>query len=287
MASSYLLCFSTITIWFILCAKHVSSQTCWRDTPCSDIITAAFPGEWEADIFAPASRTISPATIFDLSTGEEVGSWPTTFTLASNQSEVYLDFGKEVGSIVTLQYEVSSVNGAGAIGLAFTEAKNWVGWDSDFSNGDYSRPDGAIYGNFSSAGNYTYVMPDENLRGGFCYMTLFLVGDAASATITNVNLELSFQPTWSNLQAYQGYFHSNDDLLNQIWYSGAYTLQVDAIHPLTGRAWPLPDEAWLNTGELGPGDTINTDGAKRDRTVWPGDMAVAIPAAFYSTDGIE
>ncbi|KAI0849830.1 glycoside hydrolase family 78 protein [Daldinia vernicosa] len=130
-------------------------------------------------------------------------------------------------------------------------------------------------------------MPTEQLRGGFRYMTLFLTGTTSFVTITGVTLEISFQPTWSNLRAYQGYFHSSDDLLNKIWYSGAYTLQTNALHPLTGRAWPAPESQWLNNGKIGVGDTINTDGAKRDRTVWPGDMGIAVPASFYSTGDIE
>ncbi|KAI1632695.1 alpha-L-rhamnosidase B [Biscogniauxia mediterranea] len=274
-------------IWFLGSVGYAHAQNCWRDTPCSSVRSAAFSGEWDSNVFAPASRIVSPSTVFSFGSEEELGSWPTQFTLDESLTSVYIDFGLEVGGIVTIDYEVSSLSDGGSIGLAFTEAKNWIGPVSDSSSGLYSRTDGAIYANFSSAGEHTYSMPDENLRGGFRYLTLFLAGDAASVTIHNISLELSFQPTWSDLRAYQGYFHSNDDLLNKIWYSGAYTLQLCALHPSTGRAWPAPAQAWSNTADIGPGDTINTDGAKRDRTVWPGDMGVAVPAAFYSTGDLE
>lgn len=236
-------------------------------------------------MFTPSSRIVTPEAVFDLETGESslLGSVP----LTSAQSGIYYDFGLEVGGVATIQFSVSATDGDGALGIAFTEAKDWIGPVSDSSSGIYSRKDGALYANFSSTGNNTYVMPDEQLRGGFRYMTLFLAGASSSVTINNVSLELSFQPTWSNLRAYQGYFHSNDDLLNKIWYSGAYTIQTNALHPSTGRAWPGPDSQWLNNGDIGTGNTINTDGAKRDRTVWPGDMGVAISAAFYSTGDIE
>ncbi|KAI0477673.1 alpha-L-rhamnosidase B [Xylariaceae sp. FL0804] len=274
-------------IWLLARPEHAAAQACWRDLPCSDIQEAAFPGEWDDYILAPESRTVSPTTVFDLATGEEIGLWPTSLALSSSQPGAYLDFSKEVGGIVTVDYEVSSVAGQGSLGLAFTEAKDWVGPVSDFSSGNNSRTDGAIYCEFSAVGEYTYVMPDEYLRGGFRYMTLFLLGNNTAATINNISLEISFQPTWSNLRAYQGYFHSNDDLLNKLWYSGAYTLQTDTVYPSTGRAWPAPPVAWSNTGLLGPGNTINTDGAKRDRTVWPGDMGVALPSSFYSTGDLE
>ncbi|KAI0907733.1 glycoside hydrolase family 78 protein [Ustulina deusta] len=287
MASSLYLPLLSLVTWLLGLTQRTSAQGCWRETPCSGLGKPVYTGEWDANNFAPESRNVAPLAIYSLQSGQKVATWPTIITITSNSSDIYLDFGKEVGGIATIRYSVSSVTESGSLGLAFSEAKNWVGRSSDSSNGNYARPDGAIYSTFSHTGNFTYVMPIENLRGGFRYLTLFLLGDGASVTIHNVNLELSFQPTWSNLRAYQGYFHSNDDLLNKIWYSGAYTLQVNAITPSTGRSWPPPSSAWQNNGLLGPGNTINVDGAKRDRTVWPGDMGVAGPASFYSTGDLE
>ena len=186
----------------------------------------------------------------------------------------------EVGGIVTVEY---TSTGAGSLGIAFTEAKNYIGEWSDSSNGDFMGPDGALYGNITMAGSGTYVMPTIRLRGGFRYMTAFLVTNGTTTVnVTDVSLEIGFQPTWSNLQAYQGYFHSNDELLNRIWYSGAYTLQTDSVPVDTGRQVPFLVTGWANNATLGPGDTIIVDGAKRDRAVWPGDMGVAVPSTFYS-----
>lgn len=57
-------------------------------------------------------------------------------------------------------------------------------------------------------------------------MSIFLIiNGTTSVSITDISLEIGFQPTWSNLQAHQGYFHSNDEMLNRIWYYGEYTLQ--------------------------------------------------------------
>ena len=71
--------------------------------------------------------------------------------------------------------------------------------------------------------------------------------------------------------------------LNRIWYAGAYTVQTNTIDPAQGRTWPAPDALWSNTGLVGTGASILTDGAKRDRTVWPGDLGVAFPTAYTST----
>ncbi|RYO26324.1 hypothetical protein AA0111_g8198 [Alternaria arborescens] len=131
-------------------------------------------------------------------------------------------------------------------------------------------------------------MPDEVMRGGFRYMSAFLVTNTGTyVNITDVQLEISFQPTWSNLRAYQGYFHCNDELLNRIWYAGAYTLQTNAVPSNTGRWVPMLANGWANNGTLGPGETIIVDGAKRDRAVWPGDMGIAVPSTFVSTGDLE
>ncbi|KAI1257846.1 hypothetical protein MGN70_000890 [Eutypa lata] len=262
-------------------------ETCWRNTPCDEVKDSSFPGEWESNIFAPASRTVTPSAAFDLGTHKRLSSWPEGAILQGSQKGVYFDFGSEVGGIITIEFEVLSVTHKGTIALAFAEARDWIGPVSDSSSGNYGREDGALRHSFFAPGKHTYVVPDKKLRGGFRYMTLVVQGNGASIRVKNVSLEISFQPTWSNLRAYRGYFHSSDDLLNKIWYSCAYTLQLSAVHPETGRAWPSPGKEWHNNGNIGPGHTINIDGAKRDRTVWPGDMGVAIPASAYSTGDVE
>jgi hypothetical protein len=131
-------------------------------------------------------------------------------------------------------------------------------------------------------------MPDEWMRGGFRYMTAFLTTNSSAwFNVTDVQLELSFQPTWANLRAYQGYFYCDDELLNRIWYAGAYTLQTNAVPTNTGRWVPMLADGWANNGTLGPGDTIIVDGAKRDRAVWPGDMGIAVPSSFVSIGDLD
>ena len=205
--------------------------------------------------------------------------------LKGNGSNLIFDFGIEVGGIVSISYFSS---GAGAIGLAFTEASTWIGEWSDSSNGRFAGHDGALYANISGGSNGTYTMPDKHMRGGFRYMSVFLITNMnTTIDITDVSLEISFQPTWTNLRAYQGYFHCNDELLNRIWYAGAYTLQTNAVPVNTGRWVPMLANGWANNGTLGPGDTIIVDGAKRDRAVWPGDMGIAVPSSFVSIGDLD
>jgi hypothetical protein len=258
------------------------AQSCWKDTTCSGPADTAFPGPWQSNIYAPSTRTVSPKAILSLKTGEQVSSFPGPAKLSGNGSSLVFDFGIEVGGLVTLEY---STSGPGSLGLAFTESKNWIGEWSDSSNGAFKGPDGALYTSFNSSGKYSYTTEDKSLRGGFRYLTLFLVTNSNATTsidISTINLEIGFQPTWSNLRAYQGYFHSNDETLNKIWYSGAYTLQTNCVPVNTGRWVPMVHTGWANNGTLGPGDTTIVDGAKRDRAVWPGDMGIAVPSTFVS-----
>ena len=269
--------------------SSVLAQSCWRNTECIGPTTAAFPGPWESNIYSPSSRTISPVNILSLANASIISTYPGPSTLVGNASALVFDFGIEVGGIVTVEY--STTGGAGALGVAFTEAKNWIGLASDSSNGafahgigDQACDDGALYGNFPSSGKHSYTMDLTHLRGGFRYLTLFLLtnGKHATLSIHDVTLEIAFQPTWSNLRAYQGYFHCNDEELNKIWYSGAYTLQTNQVPVNTGRWIPPLNSSWANNGTLSNGTTVIVDGAKRDRAVWPGDMGIAVPSTLFS-----
>ncbi|KAF2852478.1 glycoside hydrolase family 78 protein [Plenodomus tracheiphilus IPT5] len=276
--------FAVAVILIAVFRVQAVAASCWRDTICSGPTEAAFPGPWQSNIYAPSSRTTRPRSVFTIR-DRHPASYPRPVILRGNGTNVVFDFGIEAGGIVSLTYKA---NGTGAIGLAFSEASTWVGEWSDSSNGKFAGRDGALYVNITSAGEGRYTMADEKLRGGFRYMTAFLITNAGThVNITDVSLEIGFQPTWSNLRAYQGYFDSDDALLNRIWYAGAYTLQTNNVPTNTGRWVPMLADGWANNGTLGPGSSIIVDGAKRDRAVWPGDMGIAVPSTFVSTGDLE
>ena len=87
----------------------------------------------------------------------------------------------------------------------------------------------------------------------------------------------------SDLRAYPNYFYSDDPLLNRIWYAGAYTVQTNIIAADQGRVWPAPSIGWDNGATVGElGDSVLVDGAKRDRTIWPGDLGISVPTDYAS-----
>ncbi|KAF4872652.1 hypothetical protein CGCSCA1_v008390 [Colletotrichum siamense] len=281
------------------------ASSCWRNATCTHPTEASFPGPWDANIYAPDSRTARPKSVLSLATGDAIGSFPCAQPLKGNGSALVFDFGVLVGGITTVNYTYTG-DGPATLGLAWTEAKNWIGEYSDNSNGNYRGPnatlisvDGALFHNITAAGEGSYTVPFAQLRGGFRYLTLYLMTNSSSSSTSNttaptlaiddVSLEIVFQPTWSNLRAYQGYFHSSSDLLNKIWYAGAYTLQTNAAPPETGRVLTeaVWNGSWFNDAYLGVGSSLLLDGAKRDRWIWPGDMGVAVPSAFVSTGDLE
>jgi hypothetical protein len=115
----------------------------------------------------------------------------------------------------------------------------------------------------------------------------------ASVGITALWVNCTAFPSNPNGRAYTGYFDSSSSLLNRIWYAGAWTLQLSTIIPTEGGAIidfnrnfdhnHAPPGGWFSNFTVAKGNVVTTDGAKRDRMVWPGDMTIAVPGIAMST----
>ena len=112
-------------------------------------------------------------------------------------------------------------------------------------------------------------------------------------SITDMWVNCTAFPSQSNGRAYSGFFYSSSNLLNRIWYAGAWTLQLSTIDPREGSAVfdynrnvdgnKSPTGSWYSNFTVSNGTAVTTDGAKRDRIVWPGDMYIAVPGIGVST----
>jgi hypothetical protein len=234
------------------------------------------------DNFSPASRTLAPTAVYRTSgtvtkPSAVVVHRPTR--ISASGSTLTLDFGKDVAGIVTLHFAGAS-DSRQSLGLAFSESRDYVGTSSDASEIN----DGAITAPVIGSGSYT--MPANELRGGFRYLTLFLQS-AGWVALDRVSLDFTAAPGNPRPSAYPNYFCSSDQLLNRIWYAGAYTVQLDTIDPAQGHVWPPPASGWDNSGVVGVGSSVLVDGAKRDRSVWPGDYGIAVPTAFASIGDVS
>ncbi|EFQ91340.1 hypothetical protein CFE70_002903 [Pyrenophora teres f. teres 0-1] len=260
--------------------------------------TLAIP--YEQYILAPKSRTLRPTSIH--STNGSVTNPASLFS--ANGSSVFTgeaatayDFGINIAGLVTVT--IGSVNSSDEyIGVTFSESSLWVSNRSSDATADAGK-DETLWFHVNGTGRYT--APREKLRGAFRYMTLVHNG-TGSLEVTGAEVYYTAMPHWKDdaLRDYTGYFHCDDELLNRIWYAGAYTNQICTIPPDTGNAlvhlgetgYSRSDDqspvnvTWYNNYTISGGTSTLVDGAKRDRLVWAGDMAIAVPAVVVSTDDV-
>ncbi|TFK33098.1 Six-hairpin glycosidase [Crucibulum laeve] len=264
---------------------------------CSSTVFGLAPtGPWDNFNLAPKSKTVYPAAIHSTNgTVENVqrliqnrGS----ATLSGQGSWVALDYGVEVGGLISMNFDV--ITSTSAISLSFTESPLFI---RPTASDDSSYPsenttfDGVLRVPAPLKTGF-WTQPAAALRGGFRYLVI-ISNSASPVTISNVSCAISFMPHVQDLRAYSGYFYAGDpfyhdsDFLTKVWYAGAYTVQTNTVPLNTGRKVPFAAPGtWANNANLGVAGPIIVDGAKRDRAVWPGDMGIAVPAQFVSTNDL-
>lgn len=189
------------------------------------------------------------------------------------------DFGIETAGVPVLKYSTSG-NGFGM--MSFTESSKFIGVNSDSSNGGNNLTDGFL--KFDLNENGYYEVPAEKMRGGFRYVSITTDTDLI---VEDFYIKYTPAPNLKLPADYKNYFYSSDRLLNRIWYSGAYTTQTNIIDPCQGRVWPAPKNGWDNSACVSGGRSVLVDGAKRDRAVWPGDLAVSALTSYVAFDDVE
>ncbi|THU84315.1 Six-hairpin glycosidase, partial [Dendrothele bispora CBS 962.96] len=262
------------------------------------VVGRAPAGPWDDFNYAPKTRVVVPASVRNVE-GDvdnagglllDDGSDGAEFT--SSGSWVTLDFGKEVGGLVSLTFD-SITPGSSSISLSFSESPEFIRPDA---SDDSSFPDatttydGVLRVPSEAISEGLWTQDSDSLRAGFRFLTIVSNSDDP-LKISNVSCEISFMPHVDDMTAYTGYFYAKDpgfegdeDFLTKLWYAGAYTVQTNTVPVNTGRMVPFaPRGTWANNATLGVAGPIIVDGAKRDRAVWPGDMGIAVPTQFVST----
>ncbi|AMM20975.1 hypothetical protein AX769_13575 [Frondihabitans sp. PAMC 28766] len=277
------------------------------------------PGDWSPYVLAPSGHTVDPTSVlFAQSRGGSITGTPQaaiagrgSVTLTSGSAGtaatsplLALDFGKEVGGEVKV-HVTSSTATAPTLHVCFSESKAEMALTPTQNNGEAAYAPGCdtanIFNGFGSA-PYTYdsdshtlafdtgklpaTVQDAQIRGGFRYVTFFVTGPGA-VTFDKVSLDYLASPNEKNPADYKGWFLSSDNELNKIWYAGAYTVQMDTWLSDTAKSWPYadgePDSADAQIPYADPSQEVILDGAKRDRVVWQGDLAVEAPVTYLST----
>ncbi|EJD02571.1 glycoside hydrolase family 78 protein [Fomitiporia mediterranea MF3/22] len=256
-------------------------------------LASAPSGPWDAFNFAPESRLVRPTAIFKTEGTIQNSSALLTEAdgamISGNNSWVTLDFGKEIGGLISLNVD-SHTSENSSLSLSFTESPLFI---SPTTSDDSVRS--VASENYDGvlplpaplpSGHWT--IPKERLRGGFRFLTI-VSNDASDVTISNVSCAITFAPHVENLRDYAGYFYAKDpvfhdeDFLTKVWYAGAYTVQTNVLAADEGRQPDVPSPGWANNATIGIASPVFVDGAKRDRDIWPGDMGIAVPASFVST----
>lgn len=135
-------------------------------------------------------------------------------------------------------------------------------------------------------------MDEDHQRGGFRYLNVYH-NSSGSVGLSSITTNFTAMPHYADdaLQDYTGYFHSDDEQLNRVWYAAAYTDQLctipsthgNSLVDLTANLTYVPTEWWSNS-TLTNGSSALVDGAKRDKLIWPGDYSISLPGVFLSTN---
>ncbi|KAM0285126.1 hypothetical protein ACHAQH_001554 [Verticillium albo-atrum] len=278
-----------------------------------------FPGPWERYIKAPTDKTrITPARIWATFSNVTTSSAP-------RQADAPGDhFDENVGGRVC--FDIESVGDDPELYLAYSESSQFAGALPDATS-DRRERDLPLHVEFGNRTGVVCVGKDF-VRGGFKYLTIqmpvypvfrngvapFLRRAASEQHVLNLDAAskpgrdpyatpwVSIRNLWVNCTAFpsqvsgracSGYFFSSSDLLNRIWYAGAYTLQLSTTDPAEGSSMidynrlvdhnKSPTGSWYSNFTIANGTTVITDGAKRDRIVSPADMLLAVPGISVST----
>lgn len=152
-------------------------------------------------------------------------------------ASILLDFGRELAGGVQISF--GALTGAKTVsvrvrfGESATEAMSEIDGAGGATN-DHACRDWTICSNFLS----TIPVGDT----GFRFVRLDLLTPGASVQLCSVKAELVYRDL-----PYLGSFSCNDELINRIWETGAYTVHLN-----------MQRYIW--------------DGIKRDRLVWIGDL---------------
>ncbi|KAJ6530328.1 glycoside hydrolase family 78 protein [Mycena capillaripes] len=241
-------------------------------------------GPWDAFNYAPTSKIVKPVSIRTVS-GTVLGAEgliqdsDAQATFSGNSSFVVLDWGKEVGGILSLT--INNATSFSQFSFSFTESAQFINPNlSDDSCHVVSTQDADGVQSFRAplaTGLLSQTIGQQ--RGGFRFLTI-VSNSADPLTISNISLAITFMPHWDDLRAYSGYFFASDpgfhdvDFLTKLWYAGAYTVQTNTID--SHQARQNVGSGWSNDASGGPVEgPILVDGAKRDRNIWPGDCGIS------------
>lgn len=196
--------------------------------PLSTLLPVALAGlaagatPYDEYILAPSSRTIYPPSIHRVNgTVSNARSLLTPSTtngsaIFRGNSSVTFDYGKNIGGVVSLTVgSVANASSPPILGITFTESSLWIMGAASDSTADAGL-DTPLWITVDGPGTYTVAREFD--RGAFRYLSL-VSNSSASVEVQGVSVNFTAAPE-KDLREYTGYFNSDDELLNRIWYAG-------------------------------------------------------------------
>lgn len=276
------------------------------------------PGDWRPYVLAPSGHSVTPARVLSATArGGAIQGDPKAVLPGGHKSVrlvssgdrtqsplLTVDFGKDVGGALRVHVAGTSKTPP-HLHVCFSESQQYAAAAPGDNSGQAAYAPGCDTANIWNGypgQPYTYdsdshtitldpdklpaTLTDARIRGGFRYATFFLDGPGW-VDLGAVSLRFDAAPQQPDPAAYKGWFLSSDDRLNKIWYAGAYTVQLDTWMSDTAKSWPYAagegDHADSQVPYADPSKEVLFDGAKRDRIVWQGDLAVQAPVTYLST----
>lgn len=197
------------------------------------LVLAGIPASgapYEEFILAPSSRTVYPTSIHRVdgivTNSQSLVSSKNGSAILTGNSCITLDYGKNIGGVVSLS--IGSVSSPAILGLTFAESNLWINRAASDANSDAGL-DSPLWLPVDGLG--TYSVAREFDRGAFRYLSI-VSNSSAAVEVQLVSVEFTASPT-QELRSYTGYFNSDDELLNRIWYAGEY-LDTHAWCPSEG-----------------------------------------------------
>ncbi|KAF1961374.1 Six-hairpin glycosidase [Byssothecium circinans] len=233
---------------------------------------AASSAKFSEYIIAPSSRSVEAVSVIGTT-----GSVNNTNALIANgyntgaavlaaNSSVTLDFGINIAG--TVEFDVQSVSGNNSyIGFSFTESSMWIS-PYQCDSGTAALFDSPLWFSVPAEGNIWH-----NTTG--------------SVSLQNLRVNFTASPELEGLKDYKGYFNSDSDKVNRVWYAGAYTNQLCSADPAYGNSLGIPGDDWYYNATIANCTSVLMDGAKRDRLVWPGDVIISAPSIFVSIGNLD
>jgi len=168
----------------------------------------------------------------DLNTGKYL----TLISDTASKPGIILDFGREIQGGIELITSTSNKNPVGRVRIRFGESVSETMSDigKDGATNDHAMRDFVV--------TLPWLGRLEVGNSGFRFVRIDLIDPDSKIEIKEINATFTYRDI-----PYLGSFTCNDERLNQIWMTGAYTVHLN-----------MQDYLW--------------DGIKRDRLVWVGDM---------------